>query len=91
MKLTEAEKIILESLREQWKWIARDRNKGLWVYNKKPMKSNIIWNTYDGYDFKREKLSLLFKDELFSFIIWEDEESTSIDELLENCEVQDDE
>lgn len=87
MKLTKAEKIILESLREQWKWIARDRNKGLWVYNKKPMKSNIIWNTYDGYDFKREKLSLLFKDELFSFIIWEDEESTSIDELLENCEV----
>ena len=89
MKLTKAEKTILKSLKKHWKWMARDKNGGFWVYNKKPIKHSTIWNIEDGYTFNSRDLSYLFKDKLFSFITWEDEEPTSIDELLENCEVQD--
>ena len=89
MKLTKEEKAILKSLRKKWKWMARDKNKNLWVYDGKPIKDNKIWNIGNGDYFEFEKLSKLFKDELFSFIRWEDEEPTNVDELLGNCEVQD--
>lgn len=89
MKLTKKEKAILKSLRKKWKWMARDKNKKLWAYNKKPVKFSTAWNFYDDFEFV--DLTGLFKDKVFSFIRWEDEEPTNVDELLGNCEVQRDE
>lgn len=87
MKLTKEEKAILKSLNKKWKWMARDRDGILYFYNKKPIKLNTIWNIEDyGYGFG--DLSHLFKSKTFSFITWDDEEPTSIDELLGSCEVQ---
>lgn len=40
----------------------------------------------------RQKYELTkFEKELFNFLSWEDEEPTNIKELLENCEVVDNE
>lgn len=36
-------------------------------------------------------LEMFSKKEIFDFLSWEDEEPTNIKELLENCEVIDDE
>lgn len=80
IKLTEAEKVILENVDERGKWISRDKNGDLFIYEGKPKKSEIecVISMYiSRFPFKQ----------LFQFIKWEDEEPYNIDELLENCEV----
>ena len=80
-----ATKAILENLDGRCRWIAKDENGIVFVYANKPEKHNIGW----------EGNSMLclntFNSELFSFLSWEDEEPTNIKELLENCEVIEDE
>ena len=85
IKLTRIEKVILESLPKDIKWIARDRDEILYIYNWKPYKENDVWKNKNDtyYDF------FIF-NHLFQFIQWEDEEPYSIGELLK-CEVIQDE
>lgn len=72
-KLSSAERVILENLDKEYKWIARDRSEMLCVYIGKPMKGGSVWSGY--------KLKLDFP-KLFTFVKWEDEQPYSIEELL---------
>lgn len=74
-KIPLATKYFLESLNDKYKWIAKDEKGTVWCYKFKPEKY-----TQDNN-----------KKELFDFLSWEDEKPTNIKELLENCEVIEDE
>lgn len=67
-KFTEDEKVILRNLPKEFKWIARDGNKDLYIYITKPCKIEDIWD----YDESLYELDL-FKH-LFQTIQWEDAE-----------------
>lgn len=71
---------------KRYKYIARDRDGALYIYRDKPSKNEDVWGTLYGH----ARLMKYF-DDLFCFVKWEDAEPTSIDELLKNCEVVDDE
>ena len=77
-QLTEDEKVILKNVPYDYKWIARDIDGCLYVYESKPKKGIIMWES-DG-------LPMIPFDHLFQFIKWEDEEPYSIEELLEGEE-----
>lgn len=75
IKLTNVERIILENIRKEYKWIARNINGYLFAYDEKPIKEKYSWNyKYNIYDFPF--------DNLFQFIQWDDDEPYSIEELL---------
>lgn len=75
-KLTEAEKVILENLTKEYKYIARDNSGTLYIYDNKPKKDGgNVWFSYNYNYFD------LFQH-LFQFIKWEDEEPYNIEELL---------
>lgn len=83
IKLTRLEHGILEYLlkKRQYRFVVRERNGIIYAYKSKPKKEADSW----------ESLSLnnefgLFNN-LFQFVKWEDENPTSIKEVLENCEV----
>lgn len=88
IKLTHDEFAILKSIDTEYKWIARDMNFCLYAYDKKPIKSNVEWNA--NYNYGNYTGLIVFKH-LFKFIKWEDEEPYNIQEILNNCEVIDDE
>lgn len=81
IKLTLHEKCILESIDKKNKFIARDRDNGLWIYESKPLKSNICWNNEEYMQY------INIFNHLFKFIKWEDEEPYNIQDILNNCEV----
>lgn len=76
MTITEDEKTILRNFPETCKWIARDRNGGLFVYRDKPSKGTTAWVSTLGYTF----LDLF--NRLFQMVRWEDEEPWKIEDLL---------
>ncbi len=79
-KLTEAERIILESLPKSYKYIVRDYCGELYAYENKPKKDGDIWIRVDtGYSYS----TLNLFQHLFQFIKWEDKEPYKIQELLE--------
>jgi hypothetical protein len=61
-------------------YIARDNNKALFAYDTKPRKIPCQWWT-------TENIKGIYFDECFKFIKWEDEESYEIQDILNNCEV----
>lgn len=86
VKLTELEHGILEYLLEkrQYRFVVRERNGIIYAYKSKPKKEADSW----------ESLSLnnelgLFNN-LFQFVKWEDSAPTAIEDVLNNCEVVDD-
>ena len=81
---TEDEKIIARNIDEEYKWIARDRDGNLCVYDGKPKKEVSRWISND-YEY------LCYFNHLFSAIKWEDEEPTRIRDIynpqvLDNAE-----
>lgn len=92
IKISLATKYFLESLNEKYKWIAKDKNNSAWCYENKPEKctqdENKRWTVYGRGNITGFRDVL--KKELFDFLSWEDEEPTNIKELLENCEVIED-
>ena len=66
---------------KKYKYIARDFSGMLFIYYEKPSKKSEIWGS------KYAHCILDDFDELFQFVQWEDSEPTSIQEVLENCEV----
>jgi hypothetical protein len=92
VKISLATKYFLESLNNKYKWIAKDENGQVFVYEMKPKKDKETkqWcNGNRGTTYRFEEN--VFKKELFNFLSWEDEKPTNIKELLENCEVIEDE
>lgn len=83
IKLAKLEYDILKHLSDNTKYlyITRDRSNGLFLYGMEPTKGDGYWNGkyYAG-------MSAFNK--LFQFIQWEDENPTSIKEVLENCIVE---
>ena len=72
--ITEDEKTILRNLPAEYKWIARDENSKLYIYQDKPEKYGDVWMRGRGSTF-------LF-DHLFKMVKWEDEEPWRIEDLL---------
>lgn len=78
IKLSKTEKAILESIYDEWKWIARDKNCDLFLFKEKPYKYDYGW-TCD-----KECTDFIAFNHLFSFIQWEDDEPLNIEKLLKN-------
>lgn len=76
IKLSEAERVILENIDKQCKWIARDKNNTLCVYETEPKKDSYFW--CDG----NYTVSFEIFNHLFQFVSWEDDEPYNIEELL---------
>lgn len=86
VKLTRLEYEILKlAINKNYEYIARDYDGELYVFMEKPHKGeSFFWKT-DGYYSVLEIFSVLFQ-----FVKWQDSEPTPIKEVLENCEVVDD-
>lgn len=84
VKLTRFEQDVLKHcLNEGWNYIVRDKNGCLNAYTSEPKKLEDfnVWHSYSKF------VSLnLFKN-LFTFIKWEDENPRMIKDILDNCEV----
>ena len=68
---------------EGFAWIAKDKDKGLYVYTTEPEKRECEWRT------TKLNSSGVYNDEgyrLFQYIKWEDEEPTKIDDLIRGYE-----
>ena len=87
VKLSRLEYEILKwEKKEGYKYIARTSSNSLFFYANKPNKLNYCWVSKDNND---EFFGMFNK--LFQFVQWEDSEPTAIDDVLNNCEVIDDE
>lgn len=71
---TEAEKTIARNIDWEYKWMARDWDGNLCIYEEKPKKRNDRWIS-DDYDY------IFYFNYLFSAIKWEDDEPTLIRDI----------
>ena len=84
IKLMLHEKCILESLPNDYKYIARDENGDLGIYKHEPLKCRSVWIPQAAHNGLRV---LELFNHLFKFIKWEDNEPYKIEDILNNCEV----
>lgn len=77
-ELTDAERVMLESLCEKYKWIARDRIQGISLHKEKPIWAYNVW--FSGIN---ESVSVPQFDNLFKMIDSENCNPTLIADLLE--------
>lgn len=75
--ITDDERTILRNLPDEYRFIARDSDDVLYVYEDAPEKGNISWKVYSGSFDK-----LVMSNKLFQMIRWEDEEPWKIEDLL---------
>lgn len=76
--LSEVERIILENIDKEYKWIARDKyDNELFIYTDKPIK-----NENNNWGSEGENADLELFRHLFNFITWNDSEPYNIEELL---------
>lgn len=82
IKLTKLEYELLKFWNsKKYKYIARDSNDTVYVYREKPSKKSELWGSIYEHRVEQEF------DKLFLFVKWEDEEPISIEEVLNDCEV----
>ena len=79
---TNDEKAIARNIDGEYKWIARDRDGNLCVYDGKPRKRGSYWYSDNYY-------RLSYFNHLFPAIKWEDEEPTRIRDIY-NPQILDD-
>lgn len=95
IKLTKFEHDILKYLLNDtgYRYIVRDKyyHEGdifyLYIFKNRPREDSGGWHSNDPYD----RSQFYAFNNLFKFIQWEDKEPTSIQEVLNNCEVVEDE
>ena len=75
--MTEQEKVILQSIDPKYKYITRDKDGLLCVYENEPSKCNEFWNPNEG-----ELAEIGAFNHLFKNVKWRDEEPTLIQDLL---------
>ena len=83
-KINKEEYEVLKALDDKWRWIARDKNRCLYVFTGKPVKKYgplLYWGTEGFLSFE-----LFDEKDLFQFIQWEDEEPYNIQELIKEYE-----
>ena len=83
-EFTNDEKIIAKNIDKEYKWMARDSDGNLCVYEERPKKEGDYW-FYNNYE------CIYSFNHLFSAIKWEDEEPTLISDIynpqvLDNAE-----
>lgn len=78
IKLSDAERVILENIDKHYKWITRNEDDVLYAYIERPVKREDYWlNTATKYALHLELFS-----HLFQFIKFENTEPYNIEELL---------
>ena len=80
--LTRLEYELLKHWNKRYKYIARDKDYYLFLYKDRPLKNEDVWGALSSHG----SIEKDFYD-LFKFVEWTDKEPTSIEELLNNCEV----
>lgn len=83
--ITSKEKNFLDVLLPSCKYIARDNNNELYIYNEKPIRTDCDWYSNDGI---LCRISTKFFGDVFDFIKWENENPWSIEDL-KKLEVKD--
>lgn len=81
VKVSRGERIVLQMLDKKYKYLARDKDGNLYVYENKPeKKGRFHWYYYDGkiYGFSTF-------NHHFQFIQWSDEEPWSITDIINKC------
>lgn len=76
-------KYIIENTK--YRYIVRDKNNDVYIYENKPRKLANIWSVY-SVNGEPERLCCL--SDLFDFVRWEDSEPKSIEENLKNSGVK---
>lgn len=76
--LSEAERVILENIDKDYRWIARDKDNSLWLYGDRPIKKSACWSN----EYSEIGEEFAFYKHLFQFITWQDDEPYNIEELL---------
>lgn len=67
-----------------WRYIARDKNDELYIYQLCPIKGEDQWNSVDKIMTSLESLyNFIDIDAVFKFIRWEDEEPFCIEDYIE--------
>lgn len=86
VKLTRFEHDVLKHLLEktQYRFIVREKSDNIYIYKRNPKKGG-AWDSSTGM------LNLNVFINLFPFIKWEDSAPTAIEDVLNNCEVVEDE
>lgn len=87
VKITKLEYDVLKHLLEktQYRFIVREKSDNIYIYKRKPKKGTYAWDISSGM----QNLNIFVN--LFPFIKWQDSEPTSIEYVLKNCEVVEDE
>ena len=82
-ELSEVERVILENVEKEYKYIARDKNGCLFLYSKEISKYKDEWcfDVDKGIDGNHSNFSLF--NHLFKMVKFEDDEPTLISDLLE--------
>lgn len=83
IKLSRLEHDILKHILEktQYRFIVREKSDSIYIYKRKPKKGLGAWDINTGM----QNLNIFVN--LFPFIKWEDSEPTSIQDVLDKCEV----
>lgn len=80
-ELSDVEKVILENLDKEYKYIVRDESGKLYLYSREPHKFCKMWISSFP-----ESCGFYIFDNLFQMVKWEDKEPTLIADLLEGNE-----
>lgn len=80
--LSKDEYYILKNINPIYKFISRDKDKNLYVFEKKPQKKETVWNEYTDSSW----LALKTYNHIFKFIKWENNEPYFIPDLLKKYE-----
>ena len=74
--------ILVQALSDGYRWIARDKNNDVWLFDVKPCKAKCcgldVW--FNGLI--NEMRPLILCNDLFTFLYWEDKQPTKIKDLL---------
>ena len=76
-ELSEVERVILENVDKEYKYIAREENNDLYLCGSKPHKFCKVWISNAPID-----ISMCQFNHLFGMVKWEDDEPTLISDLL---------
>lgn len=81
IKISYEEKVLLKNLDKKYKWIARDKDNDLCIFESKPYKYVLLWLS-DKDKEHGHYLQFSQYNHLFNFIKWSDIEAYSIKDLL---------
>lgn len=82
IKVSREEYTVLQDIKKDYKWISRDSEGNLCVYENKPYKCTSTWEQGGSF------CMLSSCNHLFLFVRWTDENPTFISNIIEKCQVE---